>query len=91
MYQDIFTLSKDVSAASESFDTLNIKSIKPECTDGLNVVDFAKDLVSGNDHRKHVFGIKFKCLIKYALTYRLFPRFYLITQNWCYSNCMYTY
>ena len=43
-------------------------------------MDVANDLVSGNDHRKHVFGIKFNCLINYALTYRLFPRFYLITQ-----------
>ena len=69
MYQDVFTLSKDVSAASESFDTLNIKFIRSECTNGLNVVDVANDLVSGDDHRKHVFGIKFNCLINYVLTY----------------------
>ena len=43
-----------------------------------NVVDVANDL--GNDHRKRVFGIKLNCLTNYALTYRLFPRFYLIAQ-----------
>lgn len=70
MYQDVFTLSKDVSAASESFNILNIKFIRPECTDGLNVVDVANGL--GNDHRKRVFGIKLNCLINHTGCFHVF-------------------
>ena len=56
-------LCKDVSAESESFDTLKIYK---DCTDGLNLMHVVNDFFAGNDHRKVVFSNNFNHLINYV-------------------------
>ena len=75
----MFTLCKEVSAASESFET------HKDCTDGLNVIHVANDFFAGNDHRKHVFSNDVNRLINYVLTYSSFPQILSNHSNSCYS------